>query len=561
MFSEINESYNEFFLARDGVAECTVYVSEAAGEKVQAAAADFVSLLREMSGADCNISATLPKSGNVVLIGPSCYTEALGIETPKGATENECIILKREGNRLALLGNDDGYFTGTQFAVTMLFESLGCGWFAPQKLWQVVPKKATVSVGYLDICHRPAFISRLNNVHRSFPELAHRWYLGGVKRVSGHALTFIAPREDCLEAHPEWFCQINGKRDPYAVEWWQYCYSNEELPGVFAQKIMEYFDEDPLLTQYSIALNDGWYEGWCECECCKAMGENCEIVIEFANRIARIVGKRYPAHKLTFLSYFPTYHAPEHPVHIEPNIEIMFCKECDMFMPVDKGPDNGYHQKYTFEKSNNSYPTVWRKNFEKWLENVDVKSVAIWDWYCIAAAQEVWKDVPWVQGDVATRNLKYWQDHGVQYIYNDQGPLEAFFEDEHSFALRWPLWYVYARGMYDTDLTASDMLMDACKKLYGEAGDVLFAFYSALSDIAAHNTAKTIGWHAPAPFELYGEREITRLDRLIELAERTALSDADARERISEQARLWRYAKERIAYSATLDSTEERCTL
>lgn len=61
----------------------------------------------------------------------------------------------------------------------------------------------------------------------------------------------------------------------------------------------------------------------------------------------------------------------------------MFCKEADMFLPVDKGPDNGYHQKYTFEKSKNTYPVPWKENFEKWNEMVSFPSIAIWDWYCI----------------------------------------------------------------------------------------------------------------------------------------------------------------------------------
>ena len=36
----------------------------------------------------------------------------MGIETPTGAFENERVILRRDGNRLALLGNDDNQFKG-----------------------------------------------------------------------------------------------------------------------------------------------------------------------------------------------------------------------------------------------------------------------------------------------------------------------------------------------------------------------------------------------------------------------------------------------------------------
>lgn len=163
-------------------------------------------------------------------------------------------------------------------------------------------------------------------------------------------------------------------------------------------------------------------------------------------------------------------------------------------MPVDKGPDNGYHLKYTFDRSQNTYPVPWKANFEKWNQMVSFSHIAIWDWYCIAAAQPVWKDVPWVQGDVATRNQRFWRDHGASYVYNDQGPLDVFYEDDASYPLRFPLWYVYAKAMWDPDLTGSEILMDACTKLYGPVSDLMFAYYEALADIAEHNTAQTIAW-------------------------------------------------------------------
>ena len=231
----------------------------------------------------------------------------------------------------------------------------------------MIPENKDISIGYLDIEHRPQFIARYNNVLRFYPEIGKRWYLGGIKRVAGHAFQSLFHYDKYFESHPEWYCMINGKRDPMSVEWWQFCYSNEELPKRFAEAICKIFDEDPFLTQYSIALNDGWYEGWCECDECRKMGTPSEIAVEFSNRIAREVAKKYPNHILTFLAYFPTYFPPTKPMKVEPNVEVMFCKECDMFMPVDKGPDNGYHLRYSFKQSQNTYPEPWLKNFKNGL--------------------------------------------------------------------------------------------------------------------------------------------------------------------------------------------------
>lgn len=545
--------YREMLLAEHGRCRCTVVIREDACDKIRQAAEDFRELLKAMSGAECRVvtqNEPVEETANLVLIGPSRFTEEMGLETPAGYPEKERVILRREGNRLALLGNDDGAYTGTQFAVTMLFEKLGCGWYAPDELWQVIPKRETVSVGYLDIDHRPPFISRYNNVLRAHPELGRRWYLGGDRRISGHGFPFLVSREEYFETHPEWFCMIDGERNPF-VDWWQYCYSNEELAQTLADKICEKFEEDPTLIQYSVALNDGWYHGWCECDQCRSMGTPSETAVLFANKLARKIGKRFPNHKLTFLAYFPTYFPPTHKMEAEPNVEIMFCKEADMFLPVDKGPDNGYHQRYYFKQSKNSYPVPWRINFEKWNEMVTFRHKAIWDWYCIAAAMPEWKDVPWVQGDVVTRNNRYWYDHGVEYVYNDQGPLDVFYEDAESFPLRFPLWHVAARSWWDKDLTGSDILMDDCRKLYGGAGDLMFAYYQCLADIAAHNTAFTIAWHPPKPCELYTPEAVARVDVLMDAVRcRIPLEEEKVGKRLRIQAELWEKAKAVIAQSA-----------
>lgn len=540
------EDYSELLLAENGECRCTVVIGVNAGDKVLAAVQDFCQLLLQMSGAKCPVvtdDQAVPEDSNLVLIGPSKLTASVGVQTPTGYPGNERVIARREGNILILVGNDDGVYTGTQFAVTMLFEKLGCGWYAPDELWHVIPKRDTVAIGYLNIDHRPAFISRINNVFRRFPELGRRWYLGGEKRVIGHGFPFLVSREAYFEEHPEWFCLLDGKRNPY-VEWWQYCYSNDELAQTLADKICQKFEENPDMVQYTVAMNDGWYNTLCQCEKCRALGNPSDTVIYFSNKLAQRICKRYPKHKLTFLAYFPTYFPPEHQAELHPNVEIMFCKESDMFQPVDKGPDNGYHQRFYFKQTKNEYPEPWRFNFEKWLKKVPTENLAIWDWYCIAASYPAWKDIPWVQGDVATRNNRYWIDHGVKYVYNDQGPLPEFYEDADSFPLRFPLWYVAARSWWDKDLTGSDILMDACRKLYGGAKDLMFAYYSCLADIAAHSTAYSIAWHPPKPCQLYTKEAIERVDVIMHvLRSQIPFEEAVVQKRVMNQIELWEKAK------------------
>lgn len=544
----LRADYKELKLLSDNKVNFTVVIAADADKKVKAAAEDFCNIFSKMTGKTPDVvKDNKSVEGNLVLIGPSSYTKELGIPEFEQFPLGERVIVKRLEDKIILVGNDSGAFTGTQFAVTMFFERLGCGWFGPDELWHVIPETEQLSIGYLDIDHRPQFESRSTNVLKFNRDVGMRWYQGGVPKVIGHALTGLIPREEYFETKPEWFCLLEGKRNPF-VEWWQYCYSNKELQETFIEKICKMFSDNPDMVQFSIAANDGWHHGWCECDKCQELGaNNSERFLVFANEIAKGVAKEYPDHTLTLLAYFPTYQPPKRKMKMEPNVEIMFCKEADMFSPVDKGPDNGYHLKYEFPQSKNSYPTPWKENFEKWLENVDCEKIAIWDWYCIAAASPVWKDIPWVQGDVITRNQRFWYDHGVRYIYNDQGPLDVFYEDDDSYPLRWPLWYVNVKAMWDKDLTGSDILMDACKKLYEEAADLMFAFYNCLADIARNCTARSIAWHPPKPSQMYTSENIGRVDRILSLVkEQVPLLSEKVKQRISNQVKLWEKAKEII---------------
>ncbi|MDD4545670.1 MAG: DUF4838 domain-containing protein [Oscillospiraceae bacterium] len=542
----LRSDYTEMTIFADGKLNCNVVVSFKAEQKVKDAAEDFCSILKKITGSDVPVcNDELDITGAKVLIGPSRFTDMLGIQRFKDE-DPEAVILKRDGDTLILVGNDFGLFKGTQFAVTMFFEWLGCGWFGPDELWHVIPEKKEVRIGYLDILHKPQFVSRRNNVLQFFPEIGERWYLGGEHRRCGHALTGLVPREVYFEQHPEWFCMVDGQRNPF-VEWWQYCYSNEQLVDLFAENICSMFAQNPDIKQFSIAANDGWYHGFCECTECQKLGNTTEQVMSFANRLAKKIGTKYPDHRLTVLSYFPTYSLPKNITELEPNIEIMFCKETDMFSPVDKGPDNGYHKKFIFNESKNEYPVPWKENFENWLDKVKPKHICIWDWYCITAAKPIWKDIPWVQGDVATRNIRYWHDQGIEYVYNDQGPLDVFYEDADSFPLRWPLWYVAAKAWWDKDLTGSDILMDACKKLYEDAADLMFAYYNCLADIAQSCRFKSIAWHPPEPDEMYTPENVERVDRIVRsINDMLPQTKGKVCSRIKMQVNLWQKAKSTI---------------
>ena len=341
--------YPDLVLIENGVPRAVIVLSEQPTEKAKAAADDLCSVLEQMSGARLPIvSDAASVEGTRILVGESRETVALGIETPHGYPENERVLVQRKGDCLVLLGNDDEVFTGTAFAVTMLLEKLGCGWFGPEELWQEIPHKETIAVGYLHIDHVPAFESRQTFVFRRNPALARRWYMGGSNKQIDHAYHALFPREQYFEQHPEWYCLVDGKRNPY-IDWWQMCYSNPEVVQETIRKVDQYLTEHPDCTQAALSANDGFFEGFCECEECRKMGTPGETMVRFVNQIAEGLEEKHPDRQLMFFIYFPTYDPPRVKIPLHKNVMLMFCKESCMFHSVDTGPDCGYHIRYAYD--------------------------------------------------------------------------------------------------------------------------------------------------------------------------------------------------------------------
>ena len=107
-------------------------------------------------------------------------------------------------------------------------------------------------------------------------------------------------------------------------------------------------------------------------------------------------------------------------MEVEPNVEVMFCKEADMFLPVDKGPDNGYHQRYRFVQSKIPIPSRGRKTLRNGTGWYRLKTSRSGIGTASPPPNRNGRTFLGYRGDVATRNNRYWRDHGVQYVYNDQ---------------------------------------------------------------------------------------------------------------------------------------------
>ena len=524
----------DLILATEGAANATI-VYTTGNSKAKSAAEDLASYLQKIVGCPFTMitdDQEMPE-GNLILVGMTKKTAELGFAPITGYPKSEEYRIAVKDNCLVLYGNDDNTYTCTQYAVTRFLEEAGCGWYAEEELWNVVPNCPTLGVKEWDQTFKPLFAAR--RFGWTNPAIYRRWGLGGDSFNVGHALWWGEGglvHIDEYQNHPEWFAMLNGTR-PSPTGWWQYCYTNQELIEYVADKIIAQFNKNPNMISYSVSANDGWDEGWCECDTCVSMGNRSDQMLYFANSIAQIVCQQHPSKRIHFLAYHATFLPPESDIKAHPNVEVMFCMETNPF--TDPTLDWVVHEGFN-GMTKVEYTQSWQDNVRQWIEQTGLQHSSIWCWLCITSGNSVWKGAPWIQGNTITRTFELYKELGVDIVFAD--PTSELLN------VRWPLFYVYTRSMWDDAVDGETVLYDACKKLYGEAADEMFLLYRLLSDCAAINVSDGgLTWVPPPMFTVYGDYINEIRDAVAAAEAKLDLLTPEQYERAMFQLSTWAYAE------------------
>ncbi len=530
----------DFCVIKNGKVQATIVIADDAGANVVAAANDLAANLQKMTGQTFAIKSDKETvEGNKILIGKSKYTDAVGVTFPSQYPGEEMFRVISSANILILGGNDAGIYKGSQFAVTYFLESLGFGWFGSDELWTVVPSGNTIYATECDITSKASFSSRYTRLSAAEPQLTNRWFVGGELTQTDHSLPSLVP-ESLYAEHPEYFAYSQGTRDPAGKRWVQRCLSNPDVQNLVAEKIIEFFKTNPNYTVASIGQQDGNgdpnspdYANWCECDDCKKFAPDfTQTMIKFANIIGQKIREACPGKGIMFYGYFPTFIAPDADLQVEDNVVLMLCKEGGLTRFIRNGnlfnADIGQPQ--------------FKDNFQKWKELG--YRMAIYEWNCPGAASDKWKDMFWVQGEVFLDNLKWFKENGVEYLCVDQGPNPAYERADSAMDIRWPLWYVSAKGMWDCNLSFEQILMPACKKLFGPAAQDMYDFYKALNDANKNCSAPNYYWAIPEPEQFYTAEWIEKADAAMTKAlEKAEAAGGVILERVLNQDQNWETTK------------------
>ena len=318
-------------LVDNGKPRGNIYLKADAPKDVQDAAAELARVLQIMSGAKLEIvtpadAASMQKTAPGIALGE--LAEGLGVKMTQQSRAGDGCRYKVQGAWLCIVGESpSGVYTGAM----RFLESLGCGWYAPGTVGEVIPTRATVTVP--DNTDRTEISNAIN---RRF------WYGGKngigaatdawLRRLNGgnyqsgswnHAYGGLIPA-DVLKAHPEYGSLNRGQRTTK-----QLCTTNPEVIRLAAETLQRNMARSEQLV-FAAGPNDGG--NLCECpECARldtpgylepSSGKPAcsDRIFKFASDIADITAKQFPNRDLGILVYSEYSRIPMKITTINPNV-------------------------------------------------------------------------------------------------------------------------------------------------------------------------------------------------------------------------------------------------
>jgi hypothetical protein len=303
-------------------------LSAKAPPEVRRAADEFQRVLQEMTGT--KLVAQTDAKGPIVHIGRDAFVDRAGLALDR-LDEDGFVIRTVDERHLILAGRSPH---ATEFAVYRFLQKYGgVRWYFPTTLGEVVPRRTTFRVGQLADREEPSFHSRQWSAAAPFDNRVwERHNFCRARYNFHHNLLNIFVPSKLYEIHPEWFPEIDGKRqrpkddqDPG----WQPCLSNREVARYAAQCARQYFGAHPQAACFSIGTNDTAAGGFCQCAACRALDPADPVerktprgtpnysnrFFTFTNRVATELARTHPDKYLGCLAYNVTEPPPSFDVH------------------------------------------------------------------------------------------------------------------------------------------------------------------------------------------------------------------------------------------------------
>jgi len=430
---------------------------EALQARVRESVKDLARCLGKMTGTTVPIHTRRPLPGEraiPILIGG--YADAafgpIGLNTELG--QGYRLVVNSKG--VGMQGETD---EGISYAVYELLDRLGCRWYMPGEIGEVIPRMEKLALYAMDIQRAPDTILRFpTGGGGSDIDFDRRNRLGGIYYAASHALESYLSKEQ-LEAHPQWNAEHDGERS-YSGHM---CWSNPEVSAAVGDVIIAQLNADYVGC---VSLSPGDYtRGFCECEGCKALDtgdwyapqsmiSKTDRYVNFINRIAERVTAVHPKVKFGFLAYVqytrPPLREKLHPALIP------------LLAPID------YCRAHTLDDERCPTRPELRYVLEGWAKAT--KNVAVYEYYFNLA--EVSAPFPMIERNVVELPVQYANNVTMWYP-----------ETMTNWEAMLPGMHLGVRMVWNTKADPRAILNNFYMNFYGAAGGPMREYWEYIDDL------------------------------------------------------------------------------
>lgn len=492
-------------------------------------------------------------NGDVVRNLQRRWEEASGL--PYGVT-NRGLYHNRRRLPKELAKKENEYFwiydeRGSYNAVCGFLRGLGVRWYAPGPIGEVLPKLNSIALPKIDEVTKPDFEFRQFYVRISgTDEEMTRWILRlGMRHEYGfmlaHGMDHMTRLDHLKTKHPEWFALYGGKRDIDTRQKLNHlCYSNKELlqeTVKWARALYDVYD----FPSVSIMPPDA-YGSICQCELCEGkddpeMGSRGKLsnhVFEFANQVAKEVGKTHPDKIIVCCAYGANTLPVTRIDKLEPNLQVMIVG--------GRRPKANLLEQLEYA----------RKLREGWMQKTDRQLMVFENYPMTARGVYLPIFVARTIGDTlnATKGISRGEDIWTSLPRYHDAPAMAFDAFQIYFTAR--MWW----GGPKAD--AGAMLEEHCKLYYGPAGPAMLAFFDYCEgnfqamekELEPVETALALFEKAKSATPegtMYAER-IGKIDEFLEKLRAKAVQLAQGRGPVATMRMVWE-PREEIVIDGKLD--------
>lgn len=457
----------ELTLASGNKSLYTILVPAAPTAQEEKSASDLAQWLKEMTAADFPVvreGGDYKPTGREISLGVTELFKSANLAEAKLNLGDEGYAIAVKGETLYLWG---GRLRGPIYAVyALLEEDMGCRWYdykshrtpkMAELKFRPVPRHFVPVLELRDPYYYDAFYPdwSLQNRTRSLKmDLPAEW--GGAfehtREGIAHTFHILLPPEDYWEKHPEYYEELDGKRQPY-----QLCLTNPDVLRLVIARAKESLKLNPNARAISISQDDGW--PMCSCVNCKAIndaeGTKAGALLKFVNQVAEALAADHPDVKVTTLAYLDTI-VPPKTIRPRDNVVMMVCTDSHAWLY----PFLHVSETETFQAAMKAWKDIGA-------------NIWVWD-YTVNFSHY---PIPMPNMPIVTPNMHFYIENGAKGIL-----LQGCYHSIGSENAPMRTW-VWAKQLWDPSRETQSLMRDFIYGYYGEAADAIWEYNQMLWDL------------------------------------------------------------------------------